>query len=102
MKTKFRINEKGVFHHFGIILNQRPEVQKYASFEGVEIDVTPLFYRQLDTKKALPKSALFENSRERKMPKLVQNVKNQFFHQLSSGGIWVIQSLTFGVNLSYL
>ena len=36
------------------------------------------------------KSAKIKNSRTGKTDFLVQNVKNQFLHELSSGGIWII------------
>ena len=102
VNTEFGERQNGDFRHFWIILSQRSNGQKYASFEGVKMAVTPLFYRHLGTKKALTGSAFFEYSRVEKRRKLVQNVKNQFFHQLASRGIGVIQTLTFSVNLPYL
>jgi hypothetical protein len=39
---------------------------KYAKFEGLEISRNPWFYRHLSLKKALEKSAILGNSREKK------------------------------------
>ena len=80
VNTKFQEHENSEFFHFSRILHNGPRNQKYASFEGVENAVTPLFHRHLGTKKALTKSADFANSRVERKPFLVQNVKNQFFH----------------------
>ena len=102
VKTKSLLPDFSKNRHFWLILHRCARAQKYASFEGVKIHVTPLFYRQLGTKKALTKSAIFANSRVSESLNLVQNVKNQFLHKLSSRGIWVVQTLTFGVNLAYL
>jgi len=102
VKTKSASTKNRRFRHFWLILHRCARAQKYASFEGVKIHVTPLFYRQLGTKKALTKSAIFANSRVSESLNLVQNVKNQFLHKFSSRGIWVVQTLTFGVNLAYL
>ncbi len=52
VNTKFGERQNGVFRHFWIILSQRSNGQKYASFEGVKMAVTPLFYRHLGTKKS--------------------------------------------------
>ena len=90
VNTEFGERENGVFRHFWIILNQRSNGQKYASFEGVKTPENPWFYRLLGLKKALLKSALFRNSSSRKGGILVQNVKNQFFHQLPWRGIRVV------------
>ena len=76
--------------HSGDILHDDWRIWKYASFEGSGIVLTPCFYRYLGLKKALLKSAIFRNSRVWKEGFLVQNVKNQFFHQLSWRGIWVV------------
>ena len=101
MNVEFHKLQNSRFCHFSRILNHRSKNWKYASFERVQNAVTPLFYRHLGIKKALIKSAIFINSRITFCPKLVQNVKNQFFHKLSCRCIWGIQTLTFGVNLSH-
>ena len=48
------------------------------------------------------KSAILGNSRVRKGGILVQNVKNQFLHQLPRTRIWVVQTFTFGIYFTYL
>lgn len=49
---------------------------------------------------------VYENAQTRKkgvknQAILVENEENELLHQLSSGRIWVVQSLTFGINLSH-
>ena len=100
VKAKLAASVFVKFWRFAHILDDGTDFRKYASFERVEIVGIPWFYRHLSTKKALTKSAFSENSSSRKGANLMQNVKNQFFHQLSWRGIWVVKPLTFGINLA--
>ena len=102
VKREFQEVENAKIRHFSHILDHRTEFWKYASFEGAEIARTSFVYGVFSIKKALLKSAKIENSRTGKSDFLVQNVKNQFFHELPWRGIWVIQTLTFGVYFSNL
>ena len=97
MKAEFQRLENARICHFSHILDHRTEFWKYASFVGSEIAQTSSVYRVSSIKKALPKSAKIENSRTENTDFLVQNVKNQFLHELPWRGIGVIQTLTFGV-----
>ena len=90
VKAKFAEHENLEIFHFCDILNDRTNGKKYASFEGSEISQNPCFYRLLGIKKTLLKSAFFRNSRSGKGVILVQNVKNQFLHQLSWRGVWIV------------
>ena len=76
--------------HFCDILHDDTIIWKYASFEGSEISQAPWFYGHLGLKKASLKDAILVNSRSGKGVILVQNVKNQFFHEFSRRGIWVV------------
>lgn len=80
VNAKSQRSENCEIWHFSRILHHSTKFWKYASFEGVIILVTTLFFRHLGIKKALTKSAYFINSRAENLPYLVQNVKNQFFH----------------------
>ena len=64
--TKFRLAKTSGFFHFCVILHERTNGWKYASFEGAEIAETPIIYRQLGRKKASQKDANFRNSRVKK------------------------------------
>ena len=90
MEAKSRKRQNRKIRHSGDILHDDWGFWKYASFEGSEISRSPCFYRQLGLKKALLKSAIFRNSRVGKDGFLVQNVKNQFFHEFPWRGIWVV------------
>ena len=102
MKHEFQEVENAKIRHFSHILDHRTEFWKYASFEGPEIAQTASVYRVFSIKKALLKSAKIENSRMGKTDFLVQNVKNQFLHELPWRGIGVVQTLTFGIYFSNL
>ena len=97
VKREFQEVENAKIRHFSHILDHRTEFWKYASFEGPEIAQTSSVYRVFSIKKALQKSAKIGNSRTGKTDFLVQNVKNQFLHELPWRGIGVVQTLTFGV-----
>ena len=90
VKAKFEHSSNSQILHFSRILYHFREFWKYASFEGSGILGKPCFYRQKGSKKALQKSAIFRNSSKKNRAKLVQNVKNQFLHQLPWRGIWVV------------
>ena len=82
VKREFQEVENAKIRHFSHILDHRTEFWKYASFEGPEIAQTSSVYWVFSIKKALLKSAKIENSRTGKTDFLVQNVKNQFLHEL--------------------
>ena len=90
VKDKFHSRQNRENFHFCEILHGYSTIWKYASFEGSEISRSPWFYRDLGLKKASLKDAILVNSRIGKGVILVQNVKNQFFHELSWRGIWVV------------
>ena len=90
VKDKFHSRQNREILHFCEILHDDPSIWKYASFEGSEISRSPWFYRDLGQKKASLKDVILVNSRIGKGVILVQNVKNQFFHEFSRRGIWVV------------
>lgn len=60
--SKYHHSQKTKNLHFSRILYNGTKFWKYASFEGPKNVQTPWFYRHLDIKKALLKSAIFRNS----------------------------------------
>lgn len=76
---------------------QRERKLKIREFWRVENWLNPLILQGFRPKKALTKSAIFRNSSNGNRAKLVQNVKNQFFHQLPWRGIWIVETLTFRI-----
>ena len=62
--------------------------------------LTTLFYRSLTPFFSARKTRIFREKRVKKRVFLVQNEENQLLHQLSNAGIWVVQTLTFGICLA--
>ena len=102
VNNEFWVSEISIFRQYSRIPDDRTDDWKYASFERVETARKAWFYRLFGTKKAFARNAVFRNSRAEKGSFLVQNVKNQFLHQLSWRGIGVVQTLTFSIYLAYL
>ena len=85
--TKFARRQKNENRHISKILHDGSESWKFSSFERGYFFQNTCGNRHFSTKKALLASAHSREKRTEKGVILVQNVKNQFLHQLPWRGI---------------
>ena len=89
-KSEFFQGEKHSTLQYSKILDERSDGWKYASFEGGYFSRKSSVYRHFAQKKRPMRNAKTEKSGEKNSLKSMQNVKNQFLHQFTCRGIWVI------------
>ena len=73
---------------------------KYAKLRRVQTCGNLCIYRHFGTKKSSAKGRKTGKTSEKNGYILVKNEGNELFQQLTHACIWVIKTLTFGINLS--